>query len=59
MNSERSVRPSGCSSSALRISIVSSLMRANDRFQGGDERQHDLAAGFYLELAGAPLGAGS
>ncbi len=27
----------------------------NDPLERGDERQHDLAAGLYLELAGAPL----
>ena len=59
MNSERNVCPSGCASRAWRISMVSSLIRANDRLQRGDERQHDLAVGLHLELAGAPLRAGS
>ena len=57
MNSERNVGPSGCASNAWRISIVSSLIR-DDRLQRRDERQHDLAAGLGLELAGASLSAG-
>src|SRR5512147_2085163 len=58
MNSERNVRPSGCALSAWRIWILSGADPRNDRLQGGDEREHDLAPRDHLTLVGASLRAG-
>ena len=57
MNSERNVSPSGCASSAWRISIVSSLIRATTGSKAETSAKHDLPAGVHLELARSALGA--
>jgi hypothetical protein len=59
MNSERNVGRVG-----MRLERVADLDRqladpGDDRLKRGDERQHDLAGGLRLELAGASLGAAS
>ena len=57
MNSERNVSPSGCAWTCWRDLDGQFADASDDRLQGGDERQDDLASRGRLELLGTALGA--